>query len=144
MLDNERNAELIKKTPSKRSSTMTLVDRKLIRLLIVDDEEDFRDASCSYFRKFGYQVESAENGRLALELTEKSAFDVAVIDIHMPEMDGLELLEQLQEGDNETQAIMLTGGGTIENAVESMKRGAFGSDSSFLRRRRTWLSTVRW
>ncbi len=104
---------------------MTLVDRKLIRLLIVDDEEDFRDASCSYFRKFGYQVESAENGRAALELTEKSAFDVAVIDIHMPEMDGLELLEQLQEGDNETQAIMLTGGGTIENAVESMKRGAF-------------------
>ena len=102
-----------------------LVDRSQIRLLIVDDEEDFRDAARAFFCKIGFDVSTAGDGRDAAALLDQTSFDVAVVDIHMPEMDGLTLLSHIQDSDNETQVIILTGGGTIENAVESMKNGAF-------------------
>lgn len=101
------------------------MDRKEIDLLIVDDEDDFRRTAAAYFRKLGYEVKDAESGEAALEVANKHDFDVAVIDIHMPGMTGVELLEQLRNENSNLQAIMLTGGGTIENAVEAMKRGAF-------------------
>lgn len=101
------------------------MDRKEIELLIVDDEDDFRRTAASYFRKLGYPVEEAANGEDALELTRKNDFDVAVIDIHMPGMSGIDLLGQLRVECPNLQAVMLTGGGTIVNAVEAMKQGAF-------------------
>lgn len=104
---------------------MSLVDRSLIQLLVVDDEEDFRDAASSYFQKLGYRVFAARDGNEALELVNAQAIDVAVVDIHMPNMTGLELLRELRKQESEIQVIMLTGGGTIENAVESMKQGGF-------------------
>lgn len=105
--------------------SMNLANRNQIKLLIVDDEEDFRDAAGSYFRKLGYSVVTACDGREALELVESQLFDVAVVDIHMPNVSGLQLLTQLRDQESELQVIMLTGGGTIENAVESIKKGAF-------------------
>ncbi len=104
---------------------MNLVDRDRIRLLIVDDEEDFREAASHYFQKLGYRVTAARDGQEALEMVAAQSFDVAVIDIHMPNVTGLQLLERLREQETDLQAIMLTGGGTIENAVQSMKQGAF-------------------
>ncbi|MFN6109350.1 MAG: sigma-54-dependent transcriptional regulator [Planctomycetota bacterium] len=104
---------------------MNLANRNQIKLLIVDDEEDFRDAASSYFRKLGYHVFTASDGREAWELVNSQVFDVAVVDIHMPNITGLQLLTELRDSENELQVIMLTGGGTIENAVESIKKGAF-------------------
>lgn len=101
------------------------MERNDIDLLIVDDEDDFRRTAAAYFRKLGYCVEEAASGDAALETARKHDFDVAVIDIHMPGMTGIDLLEQLRADSPNLQAIMLTGGGTIENAVEAMKRGAF-------------------
>ncbi len=109
----------------KQQDNMSLVDRNLVSLLIVDDEEDFREAASSYFDKRGYPVVMAEDGIHAMDAIENTSFDVAVVDIHMPEMNGLQLLSKIRESDNEIQVIMLTGGGTIENAVESMKNGAY-------------------
>ncbi len=96
-----------------------------IRLLIVDDEADFRDPACRYFSRAGFLVDQAEDGEEALNVTTNRAFDVVVLDIHMPGMDGIQVLERLMERDPPPKVIMLTGGGTIENAVESIKKGAY-------------------
>ena len=95
-----------------------------IQLLIVDDESDFRETAVSYFRKQSYRVQAASSGEAALGLLRTSSFDVAVVDLHMPGMNGLDLLERLREEDSQLQVVMLTGGGSIESAVEAMKRGA--------------------
>ncbi len=99
--------------------------RSDIDLLIVDDELDFREAAYGYFSRRGYRVHEAENGEKGLELAGRQSLAVAVVDIHMPGMGGIELLKRLKAEDPTIEVIMLTGGGTIENAVESMKQGAF-------------------
>lgn len=109
---------------NQRKTSMSLIERTNVKLLIVDDEEDFRDAAELYFRRLGYQVLAARDAHEALEIAKNQELDVAVVDIHMPGMSGIDLLTRLREEDHEVQVIMLTGGGTIENAVESMKRGA--------------------
>jgi DNA-binding NtrC family response regulator len=97
----------------------------MVRLLIVDDEEDFRDAAVAYFAKLGYRVMAAATGREALDLLQDQSFNVAVVDLHMPVLNGIELLQQLRASELDLQVIMLTGGGTIQHAVESIKHGAF-------------------
>jgi DNA-binding NtrC family response regulator len=95
-----------------------------IDLLLVDDETDFRESAFQYFSKRGYRVVAVDSGPAALQAAQTQQFDVAVVDVHMPEMDGLQLLEKLREGDTSLQVIMLTGGATIPTAVASMKAGA--------------------
>lgn len=96
-----------------------------IDLLIVDDEEDFRDSAYKYFKRLGFKVDQAEDGEEALNVSTNRKFDVVVLDIHMPGMSGIGVLEGLMDRDPAPKVIMLTGGGTIENAVDSMKKGAF-------------------
>lgn len=96
-----------------------------INLLIVDDEVDFRDQAYHYFKRVGFKVEQAEDGEEALNVSTNRKFDVVVLDIHMPGMSGLEVLEQLMEREPAPKVIMLTGGGTIQHDVDSMKRGAY-------------------
>ncbi len=95
-----------------------------IELLIVDDEDDFREAAESYFRKQGYRVTAARTAPEALANLQSRVFHVAVVDLHMPDMNGLELLGRLLEDDANLQVILLTGGGSIETAVAAIKRGA--------------------
>ncbi|MDB4413051.1 sigma-54 dependent transcriptional regulator [Pirellulaceae bacterium] len=94
-------------------------------LLLVDDEDDFRETAFSYFKKQGFRVDTAEDGEEAINLSVNRHFDIAIVDIHMPGMSGIQLLEHLLKENPNLKAIMLTGGGTIENAVDSMKTGAF-------------------
>lgn len=96
-----------------------------IELLIVDDESDFRESACRYFARMGFHVDQAEDGEEALNVSTNKHFDVVVLDIHMPGMDGIQVLEQLMKREPAPKVIMLTGGGTIENAVESIKKGAY-------------------
>ena len=102
-----------------------MIERSKIDLLIVDDETDFRESAGRYFRKTGFNVEEAEDGEEALNVTINKRFDVVVLDIHMPGMNGLAALRELMKRDPPPRVIMLTGGGTIENAVESIKLGAY-------------------
>lgn len=97
---------------------------KQIDLLIVDDDDEFRD---TFVRRFArdFQVSDAGDGLHALELTQRREFDVAVVDMMMPGISGLELLKKFKEQQIECEVIFLTGKGTIETAVESMKAGAF-------------------
>jgi DNA-binding NtrC family response regulator len=110
---------------SEASGTRDELRNEDIDLLIVDDEADFRESASRYFRKLGYRVERAEDGEEALNLATNRKFDVVILDIHMPGISGIRVLEAFTKSDPRPQVIMLTGGGTIENAVESLKKGAY-------------------
>jgi len=96
-----------------------------IDLLIVDDDVDFRSTIVRRFLRRGYEVHEASDAEEALGMIQRRQFDVAVLDMVMPGMSGLELMEKFNEIGAECETIMLTGQGTIESAVEAMKLGAF-------------------
>lgn len=100
-------------------------EQKKIELLLVDDEGDFRESACRYLKRLGFSVEEAEDGEEAINITTNKNFDVVILDIHMPGMNGISVLAELMKRDDPPKVIMLTGGGTIENAVESIKSGAY-------------------
>lgn len=95
-----------------------------IDLLLVDDDDEYRSTVARRFARRGYQVQEAANGERALELASRRQFHVAIVDLVMPGLSGLELLEKLHAGSPDCEVVMLTGQGTIETAVEAMKRGA--------------------
>jgi DNA-binding NtrC family response regulator len=95
-----------------------------LKLLLVEDEDDFRDSCARWMQKKGHNVVAVAGGAEALGLCEKQDFDVAVFDMNMPGMSGLELLQRVQALDIPIEVIILTGQGTIEAAVASMKLGA--------------------
>jgi DNA-binding NtrC family response regulator len=94
-------------------------------LLVVDDDTEFRDMLRSRFAKQGFEVQTAANGQEALEFAARRNFDVAIFDMMMPEMTGLELLKLFKESHPECEVILLTGQGSIESAVDAMKLGAY-------------------
>ncbi|HEX6987117.1 MAG TPA: sigma-54 dependent transcriptional regulator, partial [Planctomycetaceae bacterium] len=93
-------------------------------LLLVDDDPDLRSTLAAYFRRLGYAVEECGGGREALDRLLGRAFDAAVVDMVMPDLTGVGLLERLREAGVETPVVVLTGQGSIETAVEAMKLGA--------------------
>lgn len=95
-----------------------------IDLLIVEDDDTFRETATRWMERKGHRVQSAANGQAGLELCERRHFDVAVLDLNMPILGGLEMLRRLRESQNETEVIILTGQATVETAVEAMKLGA--------------------
>ncbi len=99
------------------------------KLLIVDDERSQRDLLQGYLNKKGFNVTTAANGEDALEIYHKVFSPVALIDMKMPGMDGLQLLRRLKEINPFIQVIVLTAFGTIETAVSAMKTGAFDYQS---------------
>jgi len=99
-------------------------DTPPIELLLVEDEADFRDTCARWMTRKGHRVEQAANGQEALAVCERRQFDVAVVDMNMPGISGLELLERMKSANIETEVIILTGQGTIETAVQAMKMGA--------------------
>jgi DNA-binding NtrC family response regulator len=107
------------------SKEQLIAEAAKIDLLIVDDEADFRESASRYFARMGFHVDQAEDGEEALNVSTNKKFDVVILDIHMPGMNGIRVLEELMKRDPAPKVIMLTGGGTIENAVESIKKGAY-------------------
>jgi len=95
-----------------------------IDLLVVDDDDEFRDTLVRRFSR-GFQVSDAPSGEQALQYVQRRDFDVAVVDMMMPGISGLELLEWFKKNNIECEVILLTGKGTIETAVQAMKLGAF-------------------
>ena len=95
------------------------------KILIVDDEAVIRAALREILEYEKYEIEEAENVKQAFEIIEKQEFKLILSDIKMPEMNGIDFLEELQKKNNNTPVIMITGHGDIETAVESLKKGAF-------------------
>jgi DNA-binding NtrC family response regulator len=96
-----------------------------LRLLILDDDELLRRTLARRFEKRDLAVTEAASGEEALVQAARSRFDVALLDMHLPRMSGIDVLDRLKESQPELEAIMLTAHGSIETAVEAMKRGAY-------------------
>jgi DNA-binding NtrC family response regulator len=96
-----------------------------IKLLIVDDDDDMRHDLVHLFRKQGHEVTAAVSGEDALNKASHARFDVALLDLHLPGISGIEVLTQLKEQQPELEALMLTAHSSIETAVEAMRRGAY-------------------
>ena len=96
-----------------------------IKVLIAEDEPHLGDILEGFLRGRGYAVTTCREGRSALRTLREEAFDVALLDIVMPEMDGLEVLRQVREEAAPPEVIIITGNGTIETAITAMKLGAY-------------------
>lgn len=96
-----------------------------IRLLFVDDEEDFVTYMTKRLKRHDLDVHAYLNPVQALEETEGKSFDVGLLDLKMPEMDGEELLKRLKQRDPKMEIIILTGHGHVESAFRSAKAGAY-------------------
>lgn len=100
-------------------------DHSHVDLLFVDDDEELLSTMVQRFSQLGFSMHKAGSGAEALRLFEQREFDVAVVDMMMPGMTGLELLEKLRAAGNDCEVLLLTGEGTIERAVAAMKLGAY-------------------
>src|SRR2546427_5733442 len=95
------------------------------RVLIVDDDTDIRGLLGEALSPWGYGATLAADGREAVELISHQIFDAALVDIWMPEMDGLQVLEQIKRHDPALEVVMLTGNPMVETAVQALKSGAY-------------------
>ena len=94
-------------------------------ILIVDDEPGVRSALSGVLRDEGYEVESAESGEACLDRLARQAYDVVVLDIWLPGMDGLATLSRMRERQIDSQVVIISGHGNVESAVRAIKMGAF-------------------
>jgi DNA-binding NtrC family response regulator len=99
------------------------MDNKM-NIMIVDDEKIVRESLFHWFTKLGHTVEKASSGFEALEKLERNSFDLLFVDIRMPEMNGIELLEKVKTEYPETIVVIITAYGSIESAVKAMQMGA--------------------
>jgi DNA-binding NtrC family response regulator len=95
------------------------------RLLIVDDDDQLREALVRRFQRQGMTVLSACSGEEALSKATRTRCDVALLDLHLPGITGIDLLEKLKEIQPEIEGLLLTAHGSIETAIQAMKRGAY-------------------
>jgi two-component system, NtrC family, nitrogen regulation response regulator NtrX len=97
----------------------------MAKILVIDDEKTIRDALRDILEYEGYDVDEAKDGQEGLDMVLASLYDVALCDIKMPKMDGLDVLLKAKEEGVITQFVMVSAFGNVENAVEATKRGAF-------------------
>jgi DNA-binding NtrC family response regulator len=98
---------------------------KRLHVLVVEDDDTLRELLAEVLRGWGYQAVVVASGARAVELLETQLFEVAIVDIHLPEMDGVELLRHLKRHDPSIEVLMMTGDPTVATAVETLKLGAY-------------------
>jgi DNA-binding NtrC family response regulator len=101
------------------------MDSQGVSILVVDDEFSVRDSLYNWFKTEGYRVDTAENGMEALKKLQESSWDIALVDIKMPGMDGMELQRHIKKIDSTIILIIITAYATVDTAVEAMKEGAY-------------------
>jgi DNA-binding NtrC family response regulator len=94
------------------------------RILIVDDDEDIRKVLTTILEDEGYIIESVGTAKKAIAKTGKKFYNLALIDIRLPDMEGIELLTRMKDTTPKMQKIIITGYPTLQNAVEAVNRGA--------------------
>ena len=97
----------------------------LNRILVADDEESIRWVLSKALKQKGFSVDLAHDGRQALELIKDNCYDLAILDIKMPGITGLDLLDKVRELNNDLLVVIMTAEASMKNAVEAMKRGAY-------------------
>jgi two-component system response regulator (stage 0 sporulation protein F) len=94
-------------------------------ILVVDDEENAREGLSKILSKEGYVVETAANGKEAIDTIKRHNFDLVITDMRMPLMDGFEVLREIKKMDEGIGVIMITAYGEVESYLEAMNMGAF-------------------
>src|SRR5208283_1332101 len=97
----------------------------MVRILAVDDEEPIRRLLMRELPRKGFSVESAPNGDIAFKLIKTNTYDVVLLDIVMPGIDGISLMKKIRQDPAAPVIIVLTGRATVETAVDAMKHGAY-------------------
>jgi len=95
------------------------------KILVIDDEPIVRTSCIRLLGPEGYEVKSASSGKEALELLENEPFNLVLLDLKMPDMDGIEVLKKIKDTWPDTKVVMITGYSTVETAVKTLKLGAF-------------------
>lgn len=96
------------------------------RILIVDDDRDILESLRMLLEAKGYEIETADTGKEAQEKFKTASFDLALLDVKLPDMDGTELLSRIRSSASGTLKIMLTGSASRKDMLESLSRGADG------------------
>ncbi len=105
--------------------TAANVKFETIRILVVDDEEDIRDGSERILSRQGFQVIKASRGEEALDILSKDQIAIVFLDLKMPGMEGMEVLERIMALDDTIIVIVVTGFATVETAIMALKNGAY-------------------
>ena len=95
-----------------------------IRILVVDDDESIRKVLATILEEKGYVVDTAENGKEAIEKSNAKFYNLALIDIRLPDMEGTQLLTAMKETTPKMVKIIITGYPSLQNAVEAVNKGA--------------------
>src|SRR6202158_4678333 len=110
---------------TNRTSGRDRVDtHRSLRVLFVDDEKSLQEFMRSELPRLGHEVTVCPDGRAALKTLEKSIFDAAILDLRMPGLSGIEVLEFLKKVSPDTEAIVMTGHASMETAIEAIRLGA--------------------
>jgi len=96
------------------------------RILVIDDDETVRESLATVLQEQGFAVDTAENGKEAIEKSKANVYNLALIDIRLPDMEGTRLLTELRETTPKMAKIIITGYPSLENAVQSVNDGADG------------------
>ncbi len=101
-------------------------EKESARILVVDDDVSIRKSHEAVLKDNGYLVDVAENGKEAIAKSEAGLYNVALVDLRLPDMDGIELLRAMRETVPKMVKIIITGYPSLENAIEAVNRGADG------------------
>ncbi len=101
-----------------------MADHSRGRILVIDDEPDIREGLETLLTNENYQVQLASNGAEGIKRLESSAFDLVLLDLMMPDKSGMQVLEEIRTRDQETPVFLITAYGSVEVAVNALKRGA--------------------
>jgi DNA-binding NtrC family response regulator len=102
-----------------------VLPHKKIKILVVDDELSIRESLSGWLRQDGLEADAAADGNAALAMITEQRYDIMLIDVKMPEMDGLTLLKKLKETEPDIAVVMMTAQGAIQDAVDAMRLGAY-------------------
>jgi DNA-binding NtrC family response regulator len=112
-------------SPPKKKKPTTPIKRSLTaRILVVDDEPDFAKMVGRALKQAGYKVDEAVTARKAIELQRQHSYDLAVVDLRMPEMTGSELLQYFKVRDKQMYVIVMTAYGSLQVGIDLLRRGA--------------------
>jgi signal transduction histidine kinase len=108
-----------------RDLSAPTTERPAASILIVDDEEALQTSLVTAFALEGYRAAGVGSGREALQRLQQTSWDALLVDLRMPDIDGIQLMERVRESAPDTLVILMTGGGTVETAVRALKGGAY-------------------
>src|SRR5438105_4662735 len=111
--------------PTSRAAGKERSDLPSLRIVYADDEKSLQEFMQSELPRLGHEVTVCPDGRAALKALDKGVFDAAILDLRMPGMTGIEVLEHLKQVSPDTEAVVMTGHASMETAIEAVRLGAF-------------------